>query len=121
MAEAAGLVLGAIPLIFLALDEYQKCLEFGRNYAKYTDTLTSIRDGVSLQQKQFFDTLEMMDLYKPTYMELDACLRDRFPEHHETFMRCIKNMETTMNQLMAKLDIDALGKVSKNELVCRMS
>jgi hypothetical protein len=36
-------------------------------------------------------------------------------------MRCIKNMETTMNQLMAKLDIDALGKVSKNELVCRMS
>jgi hypothetical protein len=120
MAEAAGLVLGAIPLVFMALDKYQECLEFGRNYTRYTIMLSKIKDGVSLQQKQFFDTLETMGLYKPTYIELDACLQDRFPEYHETFMRCIRDMETIINQLMAKLEIDAIGKVSKIGLACRM-
>jgi hypothetical protein len=113
MAEAAGLVLGAIPLVFLALDKYQDCLEFGRSYARYTDTLMSIRDEVSLQQMQFHGTMEIMGLYKPTYMELEDCLRNRFPDNHTTFMRYIRKMAATINQLMAKLEVDTYGNVSK--------
>lgn len=74
MAEAAGLVLGAIPLVFLALDKYQESLEFGRSYAKYQDTLMSIRDEVSVQQMLFHGTMETMGLYKLTYAELEECL-----------------------------------------------
>ena len=115
MAEAAGLVLGAIPLIFLALDKYQEFLEFGRSYAKYKDTLMSIRDEVSLQQMLFHGTMETMGLYKPTYLQLENCLRDRFPEDHTTFMRYIRKMAAIIDQLMAKLEVDTNGKVSKNE------
>jgi len=113
MAEAAGLVLGAIPLIFLALDKYQECLEFGRSYARYTDTLMRIRDEVWLQQMQFHSTMETMGLYNPTYLELEDCLRERYPESHPVFMSYIRRMATTTNQLMAKLEVDTRGQVSK--------
>lgn len=112
MAEAAGLVLGVIPLVFYALDEYQDCLEAGRSYARYKDTLTSIRDEVSVQQMLFHNTMESMGLYRPTYAELEECLRTRFPKNHMQFMRCIRKMADTIDQLMAKLEIDTNSKVS---------
>lgn len=120
MAEAAGLVLGAIPLIFLALDKYQECLEFGRSYARYTETLMSIRDEVSLQQMQFHSTMEMMGLNKPTYLELDDCLRERFPKTHPIFMSYIRRMATTTDQLMAKLEVDTRDQVSRINLAFPM-
>lgn len=116
MAEAAGLVLGVIPLVFYALDKYQDCLEFGRSYARYKDTLTSIRDDVSVQQMLFHGTMETMGLHKPTYAELEECLQIRFPENHMQFMRCIRKMADTIGELMAKLEIDANSKVSETAL-----
>lgn len=121
MAEVAGLVLGAIPLILAALGKYQECLEVGKNYVKYTDTLMSIRDEVFVQQKLFLGTMETMGLHNPTYSELEDCLRDRFPESHETFMRYIRRMATTIGQLMEKLEVDTRSGVSKNKLPCRIS
>jgi hypothetical protein len=120
MAEAAGLVLGTIPLIFLALDKYQECLEFGRSYAKYAETLMIIRDEVCLQQMLFHKTMETMGLDKPTYMELENCLQDRFPENHVTFMRQIRRMATTIDQLMTKLEVDTNSKVSDISLTCQI-
>jgi hypothetical protein len=115
MAEAAGLVLGAIPLIFLALDKYQECLEFGSHYKMYTETLTSIRDEVSVQQMLFEDTMETIGLHKPTYVELGNCLQDRLPENHKTLMRCIQRMDATITLLMDKLEVDTTSKVSMIE------
>ncbi|KAG9513524.1 hypothetical protein KCV07_g8720, partial [Aureobasidium melanogenum] len=112
MAEAAGLVLGAIPLIFLALDKYQECLEFGRSYTKYKDTLMSIRDEVFVQQKLFHDTMETMGLHTPTYLELEEHLQIRFPENHEQFMRYIRRMAATIDLLMVKLEVDMNSNVS---------
>lgn len=112
MAEAAGLVLGVIPLVFYALDKYQDCLEFGRSYKKYKDTLTSIRDEVFVQQMLFHNTMETMGLSKPNYAELEECLQNRFPENHEQFMRYIRRMAATIDLLMAKLEVDVNSNVS---------
>jgi hypothetical protein len=112
MAEAAGLVLGVIPLVFYALDKYQDCLEFGRSYKKYEDTLTSIRDEVFVQQMLFHNTMETMGLSEPNYAELEECLQNRFPENHEQFMRYIKRMAATIDLLMAKLEVDVNSNVS---------
>lgn len=120
MAEVAGLVLGAIPLIFLALDKYEQCLKFGKNYRNYADTLMSIRDEVFVQQKLFLGTMETLGLHNPTYSELEDCLRNSFPESHTTVMRYIRRMATTIDQLMAKLEVDARGEVSKIELAGRI-
>lgn len=121
MAEAAGLVLGVIPLVFYALDKYQDCLKFGRSYAKYKDTLMSIRDEVSVQQMLFHGTMETMGLYKSTYAELEECLQARFPDNHMQFMRCIKKMADTIDELMVKLEIDAISKVSEMVLTSRFT
>ncbi|KAG9868793.1 hypothetical protein KCU77_g103, partial [Aureobasidium melanogenum] len=106
MAERAGLVLGAIPLILFALDKYQECLEFGRSYAKYKDTLMSIRDEVSIQQFLFHDTIKKMGLDKPTYAELKECLQTNFPENHMQFMGYIRKMADTTDELMDKLEVE---------------
>jgi hypothetical protein len=98
MAEAAGLVLGAIPLVFLALDTYRECLEFGRSYANYADTLMTIRDEVYVQQMLFHETMGTMGLEKPTYLELDECLQERFPEKRATFLRFIAKMTAIIDQ-----------------------
>lgn len=111
MAEIAGLVLGGIPLIFLALDKYQECLEQGRNYCKYNDMLLDIRTEVFVQQKQFYNTIELLGLYEPTYNELDQYLQVHFPEEYMQFARYIKKMDTTVKQLMEKLEIDVQDKV----------
>jgi hypothetical protein len=118
MAEVAGLVLGAIPLIFLALDKYQACLEFGKHYARYTDTLMSIRDEVSIQQMLFQDTMKAIGLHEPTYVELEDCLQIRFPEHHKTLVRCIKGMDSTIAELMERLEVDTTSRVSTMEVAC---
>jgi hypothetical protein len=118
MAEVAGLVLGAIPLIVLALDKYQACLDFGKNYARYTDTLTSIRDEVSIQQMLFQDTMRAIGLHEPTYVELEDCLQTRFREHHKTLMRCIQGMDSTITELMERLEVDTTSRVSTIELAC---
>ncbi|THX50761.1 hypothetical protein D6D06_07784 [Aureobasidium pullulans] len=114
MAEIAGLVLGGIPLIFLALDKYQECLEQGRNYCKYNDMLLDIRTEVFVQQKQFYNTIELLGLYEPTYNELDQYLQVHFPEEYMQFARYIKKMDTTVKQLMEKLEIDVQDKQSQN-------
>jgi len=111
MAEIAGLVLGGIPLIFLALEKYQQCLESGKNFYKYNATLLEIRDEIFVQQKQFSKTMELLGLYRPTYTELNKYLQDHFPEDNIQFARYIQRMELTIKHLMDKLEIDILNKV----------
>lgn len=115
MAEAAGLVLGVIPLVFLALDKYQECLEFGRSYAKYKDTLMSIRDEVSIQQMLFYGTMETVGLHEPTYVELEVCLQTRFPDNHKQIMAYIRRMAATVDLLIVKLEVDVDSNVSLSE------
>ncbi|THX36298.1 hypothetical protein D6D10_06798 [Aureobasidium pullulans] len=111
MAEVAGLVLGGIPLIVLAMQSYREALEWGRKYRKYDDLLLRTKDAVLIQQEQLYKTFDEIGLHEPNYDELEARLQELYPGKHGLFMREIGRMEVTVNNLMEELCLDSLGRV----------
>lgn len=111
MAEVAGLVLGEVPLIVMAMQSYREFLEYGGNYLKYDDLLLEIKDAVSIQQDLLYGTFETIGLHEPDYDELGARLQELYPGKHDLFMREIRRMEVTVSELMKELCLDSLGKV----------
>ncbi|THX45471.1 hypothetical protein D6D08_10396 [Aureobasidium pullulans] len=110
MAEVAGLVLGGVPLIVMAMQSYREFLEYGGNYLKYDDLLQEIKDAVSIQQDLLYGTFETIGLHEPNYDELGARLQELYPGKHDLFMREIRRMEVTVSELMKELCLDSLGK-----------
>ncbi|KAH7160731.1 hypothetical protein EDB81DRAFT_782864 [Dactylonectria macrodidyma] len=109
--EVAGVVLGGIPLLLYALDNYKRCLEPGKDYWRYASTLCAIRSHVFVQQEQLDVTLRNIGLVKPTRTELEQHLRELYPKSKcSEFLNIVDNMEKTVGQMMEKLDIDADGK-----------
>ncbi|KAH7149896.1 hypothetical protein B0J13DRAFT_549043 [Dactylonectria estremocensis] len=109
--EVAGVVLGGIPLLLYALDNYKRCLEPGKDYWRYASTLCAIRSHVFVQQEQLDVTLRNIGLVKPTRTELEQHLRELYPKSKcSEFLSIVDNMEKTVGHMMEKLDIDADGK-----------
>ena len=55
--DVASFVLGALPVVLYALDNYQRCLQPAKNYWKYEITLEQIQQHVYLQQEQLEATM----------------------------------------------------------------
>ncbi|KAI0858308.1 hypothetical protein F4860DRAFT_527275 [Xylaria cubensis] len=109
--EVAGLVLGGIPLLLYAFDNYKRCLEPGKNYWRYRSTLSTIRSYMFVQQEQLDVTLRNIGLVKPTRVELEQHLNQLYSKSKcAEFIAIIDNMEATVCKTMDKLDIDMKGK-----------
>ncbi|KAI0188964.1 hypothetical protein EV127DRAFT_470925 [Xylaria flabelliformis] len=109
--EVAGLVLGGIPLLLYAFDNYKRCLEPGKNYWRYRSTLSTIRSHMFVQQEQLDVTLRNLGLVKPTRVELEQHLNQLYSKSKCTeFIAIIDDMEATVCKTMDKLDIDIKGK-----------
>ncbi|KAF5122308.1 hypothetical protein E5D57_012785 [Metarhizium anisopliae] len=109
MAEAAGLVLGGIPLVIWALEKYAEPLSTFRNYRKSIKTLQT---NLALQNQQLKLTLSDLGLgTEPSRQELQDCFCTKFPDisHHLIFI--VQHMEEVIDELMKNLDIDFTGKV----------
>jgi len=50
--ETAGVVLGAVPLVLYAFDNYERCLGQIDDYLRYQSTLQTIRTHVFIQGEQ---------------------------------------------------------------------
>ena len=110
--EAAGVVLGAIPLALYALDNYHRCLELTKDYLRFEATIKLIRRHIFVQQEQLHITLRSIGLVNPTATELEEHLQQLYPDKCVAFVDIIQHMESLLNKLMNKLDIDSHGKVS---------
>lgn len=110
--EVAGIVLGAIPIIISAIDNYHRCLEATADAWRFESTIRLIRSHIFVQQQQLQITFRSLDLTNPTDYELEEVLRDRFPTQCDAFLDIIRRMESLLAKLMDKLDIDAQGRVS---------
>lgn len=109
MAEAAGLVLGGIPLIIWALEKYAEPLEA---FANYRTSIESLRASLVLQIKQFRSTLSSLGLgTEPSRQELQDCFYTKFPDTSHELIFIVQHMESLIGWLMKKLDIDFTGKV----------
>ncbi|KAK0622605.1 hypothetical protein B0T14DRAFT_564048 [Immersiella caudata] len=114
--EVAGVILGAIPVALYALDNYRRCLRVTKDIVKYEATITTFRHHIFIQKKQLEVTLrnvglQIFDSRLPTRTELQRHLSARYSKKDcEQFMGIIDEMEKIMDQLLHKLDLDAMGK-----------
>jgi hypothetical protein len=112
--EVAAFVLGALPVVLYALDNYQRCLKPVRNHWKYEMTLKQIRQHVYLQQEQLKATMAGLGLDNPTKAQLRDHLRRVYPhepEKCENFMGILETMDKLLEGMMRDLDTDMHGKV----------
>ncbi len=109
--EVAGVVLGALPLVLYAMDNYQRCLETTTDYLRLKSTIKLLRNHIFVQQEQLHMTLRSIGLVNPTSLELEEHLRQRYPDKYDSFLDIIQHMEKLLTKLMKKLDIDPQGKV----------
>lgn len=110
MAELAGLVLGGLPIVLYAIDNYHRCLQATTDYWRYESTLKLIRSHVFVQQQQLQITLRSIGLVDPTPFELEEYLRQRYPDKFAMFADIISHMEKLLVRLLDKLDVDAQGR-----------
>lgn len=110
--EIVGVVLGGIPLVLWALDNYRKALNPAKDYWRYESTLNNIHMNIFIQKEQLGVTFHNMGLQGVTLAEIELNLRRRYPDKCDTFMDILGHMDDIVHKLMDKLCIDIEGKIS---------
>lgn len=115
--EVAGVVLGGIPLILLALDNYRRVIKTFKDYFRYDALLNRLKDYLFIQQEQYKITLGSIGLSDMSLDDIEAHLRARHPHKCDRFMSIIRRMNEIAQTVANKLDVDPINKVSNFELV----
>lgn len=109
--EVAGAVLGGIPLILWALENYRKALNPAKDYWRYESTLRTIENNIFVQKEQLNVTFQNIGLQDASLTEVELYLRRRYPDKCDNFMNILGHMDKIVHKLMEKLGIDSEGKV----------
>lgn len=129
MAEAAGLVLGAFPLMIEALDAYLKAIETVRKWRNYHRTLQRTVRALKMEWRKYLNTLTLLLdsctgstnsdllLLDPRGREWqEESFKDSFRAwlgpSFEEFDHAMEDMQDTFGELEEKLDLDAEYRVS---------
>lgn len=116
--EVTGVVLGGIPLVIWALENYRKALDPAKDYWRYDATLQTIETNMFIQKEQLEVTLSNAGLPQGATLEvIEQELRRRTPEKCDKFVQIIKNMEGIVEKILDKLEVDSHGKVSPSSLL----
>ena len=117
--EVVGIVLGGIPLVLWALDNYRRALNPAKDYWRYESTLNSISMNIFIQKEQLGVTFHNMGLQGDSLAEVEINLRRRYPDKCDAFMNILAHMNGIVHRLMDKLCIDVEGKVSWPKFLSR--
>jgi hypothetical protein len=109
--EVAGLVLGAVPLILYALDNYGRAWKPAKDFYYWKDVIPEIKRDIFLQKVQLSATLANLDLTDPTMDEVEMALQKQCPDKCEQFMDILKQMDNLVNEVMRDLGLDEKGQV----------
>jgi len=113
--EAAGVVLGAVPVILYALDRYQRARDPIKDIWNWSETIETIRNQIFLQKRQLQTTLSVLDLEitdSTTMAEIKAALQTSHPHACERLMAIIGQMNILLNEVAHDLIPDTYGPVS---------
>jgi hypothetical protein len=115
--ELAGIVLGAVPLIIYALDNYQSAWDPVKGFCHWGETIETIKIQIFLQKQQLHTTLGALDLEltdSTTLEEIEAALQISHPSHWKQFVAIIEQMDEILKEVAQKLFPDAQGPVSRS-------
>ncbi|KAK3360709.1 hypothetical protein B0T25DRAFT_496700 [Lasiosphaeria hispida] len=101
--EVAGLVLGAIPLVIWALENYVRPF---RNSDNEHIVIETLRAGLELQQERIERIYERIGLDKPSDRELEDRLRELFPGMAENLLNIIRLMDGLVSTVLKDLKVD---------------
>ncbi|KAL9616955.1 MAG: hypothetical protein Q9160_008225 [Pyrenula sp. 1 TL-2023] len=110
MAEVTGLVLGGIPVVLWALEQYRESV---KSYWKYEESIMTLRDQLFVQREQLQATLNRLGLHGPSNDELQRILALIYPDDPEKrsiFLSIIRKMDLIILDLMQKLEINQGGQ-----------
>ncbi|ORY08200.1 hypothetical protein BCR34DRAFT_13749 [Clohesyomyces aquaticus] len=107
--EIAGVVLGAVPVILYALDNYERAWDPAKDFWNWGETIGMIRDQIFLQKQQLDTTLKILGLQNPTMEEIEAALLISHPNQVHQFMDIIRRMDNVMNEVAKDLCPDSQG------------
>ncbi|KAF2015913.1 hypothetical protein BU24DRAFT_422224 [Aaosphaeria arxii CBS 175.79] len=110
--ETAGVVLGAVPLILFALENYGKVWDPLKQAWRWEETVLTMKNDIFLQKQQLDTTLEALGLVHPTMSEVELALQMFHPLQCEQFMHTISEMDDLINTISNNLYPDADGPPS---------
>ena len=130
MAEAAGLVLGAIPLVVSALEHYVQGVDTIAKWWSYKRELTSLVRVLGAEHARFLGTCEKLleGLVTPDELdslvahpggpgwkdvELDRKLKSRLQRSYGVYLASIQEMKRAVKDLEDRLELNANGKVGQ--------
>ncbi|KAF2682186.1 hypothetical protein K458DRAFT_433156 [Lentithecium fluviatile CBS 122367] len=117
--EVAGVVLGAVPVILFALDNYQRARDPVKDMWNWGETIETIKNQVFLQKRQLQTTLSVLDLDitdGTTMAEIEAALQTSHPKESERLMVIICQMDALMHEVARDLYPDAQGPPNWEDL-----
>ncbi|KAI0548224.1 hypothetical protein F4679DRAFT_574331 [Xylaria curta] len=110
MAELAGLVLGALPLVIWVLEKYSEPFE---TLHKYRVTIESFRDQLAIQNYQLEKTLSTLGLSKnASREELRKCFEIKFPQISHELFSIVRQMDDVIAELTKSLNVSIDEKPS---------
>jgi hypothetical protein len=127
--EVAGVVLGALPLVISALEHYANGIQTAKRYWRYKSELRSLILQIDTERGIFINTLEQLlggivriehmtdflsnpagDAWKNA--DVNSKLKDRLRSVYDIYLGNVQGMERSLKSIMAKLALDAEGRVS---------
>lgn len=134
MAEAAGLVLAALPLLVEGLRFYLKGIESIKKYWQYAKALKRLIRKFQVEQRKFGNTctellvglvddielgylLEQPGGVKWQEKSLQLSLRARLGASYQVFFDAVTDMTEATEEFEEKLELDQDHKVSKIPIV----
>lgn len=110
--ETAGVVLGGIPLVLIALEKYAKVARILKDYADYDATLSRLQISLWIQEEQYDDTLESIGMKDVSPEEIETHLRQRHPQKCDKFMIIIRRISVVADKIAKMLDVGSISQVS---------
>ncbi|CAI6287040.1 unnamed protein product [Periconia digitata] len=113
--EVAGVVLGAIPIILYALDNYSKAWDPLKGIVRWKETIETTRLQLILERQKLYITLASLGIQvaeTTTLTEVERALQINQPSNWRDFMIIIRQMDDLLHRVAKDLYPDVKGPPS---------
>lgn len=126
--EVAGVVLGALPLVIAALEQYTQGIHTAKRYWRYKPELRSLTVQIRTEHRIYVNTLEQLltGIVRMEHMsellsnpdgdtwrdvQLNNSMKERLSDAYDVYFDNVRAMSAALKKIMEELALDPDGKV----------